>query len=154
MIEGGIEQELQQSGAYMSTTVGYSMWPMLRDRRDTVIIRPVTDDLQRGDVALYRLPKSGTYVLHRIIHVKEDHYLIVGDNCGVVETVPKDRVFGYLDGFYRGEKWIAPDSRGYALYRWFICAVSPAHRAWIRFRGRALRFASRCKRAVFPNKSE
>lgn len=152
MIDSSIEQELRENGAYISTTVGYSMWPMLRDRRDTVIIRAVEGDLRRGDVALYKLPK-GQYVLHRVLRVEGENYRIAGDNCGVLEAVPKQAVLGALDGFYRGEKWIAPDNRGYAVYRWWICAISPVHRWWVRTRTRLLRAGSRCKRALFGKKS-
>lgn len=35
-----IEGVLARDGVWVSTTAGTSMWPMLRDRRDTVVVRP------------------------------------------------------------------------------------------------------------------
>lgn len=35
-----IEGVLARDGVWVSTTAGTSMWPMLRDRRDTVGVRP------------------------------------------------------------------------------------------------------------------
>lgn len=37
---GSIEGVLARDGVWVSTTAGTSMWPMLRDRRDTVVVRP------------------------------------------------------------------------------------------------------------------
>lgn len=34
-----IEGVLARDGVWVSTTAGTSMWPMLRDRRDTVVVR-------------------------------------------------------------------------------------------------------------------
>lgn len=35
-----IEGVLARDGVWVSTTAGTSMWPMLRDRRDAVVVRP------------------------------------------------------------------------------------------------------------------
>ena len=40
-----IEDVLAENGVFVSTTVGMSMYPMLRNRRDTIIIRPYTGRL-------------------------------------------------------------------------------------------------------------
>ena len=37
----------------MGTVVGNSMYPMLRSRRDTIVVRPCTGRLRQYDVALY-----------------------------------------------------------------------------------------------------
>ena len=74
-----IEDVLAQDGVWVSTTVGISMWPMLRNRRDTIVVRPCKSQLQKYDVALYR--RGDAYVLHRVIGVKESNYRILGDNC-------------------------------------------------------------------------
>ena len=60
-----LEQELREGKTCVSTTVGDSMEPMLRNRKDTVIIKPVSGKLKRYDLPLYRRP-DGKYVLHRI----------------------------------------------------------------------------------------
>lgn len=62
-----IEEVLASQGVYISTTSGVSMYPMLRDRRDTIIIRPVSGRLKKYEVPLYR--RGEDYVLHRIVKV-------------------------------------------------------------------------------------
>ena len=41
---GNIERRLAEQGFYVSTTVGCSMRPMLRNRRDRVIVLPIGDE--------------------------------------------------------------------------------------------------------------
>ena len=91
------------------------MYPMLRNRRDTVIIRPVEGRLKKYDVPLYRRGKD--YVLHRIVKVTPEGYVICGDNCLHREYQVTDRqIIGVLKGFYRGDREIDIDGNGYRLY--------------------------------------
>ena len=114
-----IEEQLQTQGVYISTTVGMSMKPMLRNRRDRIVLLPCGNEpLKKWDLPMYRRP-DGKYVLHRIIAVKSDHYVIRGDNTYVKEYVPHDWVLGYVSEFYRGERHISADSKGYRFYAAF-----------------------------------
>ena len=144
---GNIEQQLRDEGVYVSTTVGYSMMPMLRDRRDRVIIQAKGEKrLKKGDLPLYRYP-NGKYVLHRIIGVKDGYYVIRGDNTYVKEKIPEEWILGYVTEFYRKDRHVSADSKGYRLYAavwqgiYFIRL--PLHRA------RCL--ASGVKRKLFPS---
>ena len=111
-----IEQQLIDQGVYVSTTVGWSMWPMLRNRRDRIVVLPVGDkELKKYDLPLYRRP-DGKYILHRIIGVKKDYYIIRGDNTFLREYVPKEWVLGYVSEFYREGKHVSSSSRAYRFY--------------------------------------
>lgn len=119
-----IEDILHENGVYISTTVGRSMYPMLRDRRDTVIIRPVEGKLKKYDVPLYR--RGRDYVLHRIVKVTPDGYVICGDNCLHKEyQVTDEQIIGVLKGFYRGDREIDMDGNGYRLYCHLWVAAYP-----------------------------
>ena len=90
------------------------MEPMLRQDRDLVVIRIPFSRLRKYDVALYK--RGDSYVLHRVIAVKNDHYLIRGDNTYGVERVPDTAVIGVLDSFtHKGRKCRVTD-KGYRLY--------------------------------------
>lgn len=41
-----IEEVLEQKGVYVSTTAGVSMYPLLRHRKDTIMIRSVEGRLK------------------------------------------------------------------------------------------------------------
>ena len=120
---GAFEQTLQTEGVLFYRIEGVSMQPMLRQKRDTVVIRPPQGRLHRLDVALYRR-NNGKYVMHRIVRVLPDGYVIRGDNCFFDETDITDReIIGVLTAFVRKGKEHAATDRLYRLYA----------RLWVRF---------------------
>lgn len=133
----GIEGVLAREGVWVSTTAGVSMWPMLRDRRDTIVVKPPQGRLRRFDVALYR--RDGSYVLHRVVEVLPDAYVIRGDNCLADEVVPAERVVGVLTGFFRGSRAVDMQSATYRLYARLWCALHPLRRQWKRVRAAVAR---------------
>lgn len=119
-----IEEVLKQTGSYISTTVGVSMYPMLRNRRDTIVIRPYTGRLKKYDVPLYRRGQS--YVLHRIVKVLPDSYVICGDNCinreyGITDA----QILGVLTEFYRDDRHVDMKGLGYQCYVRLWTAIYP-----------------------------
>lgn len=115
---------IKEKGIYVGTVNGKSMFPMLRNKKDTVIIRPFAGKLKKYDVVLYR--KRNMYVLHRIVRVTPERYIICGDNCINLETdVTKDQIIGKLEGFYRGERQILIEGAFYKLYSRIWVALYP-----------------------------
>ncbi len=142
---GNIEEALRRDGVYVSTTVGTSMRPMLRNRRDRIILLPVGEEpLKKWDLPMYRRA-DGKYILHRIIDVKEDHYVIRGDNTYVKEYVPHEQVLGYVSEFYRGRRHVMSDAKSYRIYAAVWQTIYP-----VRLVGYKLwRLAGRIKRKLF-----
>lgn len=136
-----LENILRRDGVLVYRTKGVSMEPMLRQDRDLVTVRVPTARLQRYDVALYR--RGDAYVLHRVIQVKEGHYLIRGDNTYALETVPDEAVIGVLTGFQRRGHDHEVTEPGYRLYARLWHGVYPLRRALVRCRGGAVRIARR-----------
>ena len=97
-----IEQVLQETGIYVGPTVGTSMLPMLKNRRDTIVVKTKTERLKPLDVALYT--RGGKYILHRVLSVTDTGYIIRGDNCYFDEIVPEETVIGVLTEFFRKKK--------------------------------------------------
>ncbi len=128
---GDIERELRENGVFISTTSGVSMKPMLRDHRDTIVIEPFQGRLKKYDVALYR--RGDAYVLHRVIKVLPDSYIIRGDNCAARERGIKDGdILGKLTEFYRADKKINMNSIAYRCYSRAICFLNPIVRLKLR----------------------
>ena len=109
-----IEDVLFKNGVYVGPTVGISMLPMLKNRRDTIIVRPKTERLQPFDVALYR--RGSDYVLHRVLSLTDNGYIIRGDNCYSDENVAESDVIGVLTEFYRKDKHILCTDEKYLKY--------------------------------------
>lgn len=122
-----IEEVIQEQGMLVCTTVGTSMYPMLRDRRDTIIVTPYEGRLKKYDVPLYKC--GSRYILHRIVEVRPDSYVICGDNCESKEYGVTDKqILGVLTGFYRGAKRIDMNSWQYQTYSRLACAAFPIRR--------------------------
>ena len=94
-----IAQILQETGIYVGPTVGTSMLPMLKNRRDTIVVKAKTERLNPLDVALYM--RDGKYILQRVLSVVDGGYIIRGDNCYADEIVPEETVIGVLTEFFR-----------------------------------------------------
>ena len=111
-----IENTINESGYILQTVVGRSMYPMLRDKKDNVLIEKPTFPLKKYAVPLYK-SQDGRYILHRIIKIKNGEYIIRGDNTYEKEYGVKDEnIVGVLTAFYRGKKYVKVTNFGYKLY--------------------------------------
>lgn len=140
-----IEAELEKHGMYASNTRGVSMEPLFRTRRDMVIIEKPKEELKKYDVALYR-DCRGKYILHRVIKVKSDEYVIRGDNTYRKEHISKGRIIGVLTAFNRKGKRHSVTDRSYRIYSrvWnFIYPVRCVFHALISLPKRAVKKALR-----------
>ena len=108
-----IEDILEKEGYYISTSVGNSMLPFLRERKDTIVIQK-REQYKKFDVVLYK--RKGNYVLHRIIKVLPETFYIRGDNCYYDEYVKHNEIIGVMVECYRGEKKVNLNSIFYKLY--------------------------------------
>lgn len=108
------EEILAHDGKLVYKTKGISMRPMLKQDRDLVVIEKNQARLRRFDVAFYR--RKDQYVLHRVIQVRENDYLIRGDNTYRMEIVPEEDILGVLTSFSRKGKLIQADNRLYRCY--------------------------------------
>jgi len=126
------EQVLKEKGVLVETTVGTSMLPLFKNRRDRVIIKPVTARLEKYDVPLYR--RGNKLVLHRIIEVRENDYIICGDNCEDFETVKDEQVIGVLSAFYRRKKYYTVEDKAYILYSKAWVSIYPLRMVYKKLR--------------------
>lgn len=122
-----VEQVLAEKGVYVSTTVGSSMRPLFSDRRDTVILSPVKGRLKKYDVPLYR--RGNRLILHRIVRVTENGYVICGDNCENREyDIRDENILGVMTAFYRKNKYHSVNDAGYLMYSRIHVALYPVRK--------------------------
>ena len=104
--------ELLKKGVVAFIPRGNSMWPTLKDRGQTVILIKKTERLKRFDVGFFIRP-NGQYVLHRVIQVTEKGYVFQGDGQDFTETVLEEDVIAYMEGFYRGKRYVEANNSKY-----------------------------------------
>lgn len=118
-----IEEYLNQHETLTYRNVGVSMLPMLRQGRDLFTLKRKSEErCKKYDVVLYRKTPQ-TYILHRIIKVRPNDYVLLGDNCYSKEYGVKDQsILGVMTSFVHNGKSISIDNLGYRIYVrvWFF----------------------------------
>ncbi len=127
---------LRENGTLTYPNVGTSMMPLLRQGKDLLVVRARKEGerFRVGDVVLYHRPPD-RYVLHRIVEVRPEDYVILGDNCVRREYGIKDGdILGLMTGYVRGGREHSTEERGYRIYS-----------AWVL---RTEKFRIACKRLI------
>lgn len=141
MDETLIEKYIKENGEHIAIPVGTSMYPMLRNRRDSVhLIRYDMQGLKKYDLPVYKRA-DGTQVMHRCLGKTERGYIMCGDNqCVLEHGITDEQIIAVAKGFYRDEKYISNENILYKLYCRVWCLS-------LRIRKLALRVIHR----LYPN---
>ena len=111
------EEYLEKNGEMTYSNVGISMMPLLKQGRDLFTVKKKGKKrCRKYDVVLYRRPPS-SYVLHRVIEVRENDYVILGDNCINKEYgITDNDIIGVMTSFVHNGKTHTINEFGYRLY--------------------------------------
>lgn len=125
MNKSSFEEILARDGRLFYTNVGDSMMPLIKQGRDLLVIEKTHGKLKKYDIPLYKRD-NGQYVLHRILKVRKNDYVICGDNRWSKETGITDRhIIGVLTALVRGGEEVPLDTRKYRLYTHLWCDFFP-----------------------------
>lgn len=127
------EDFLQQYGFLAYTVCGISMMPLLRQKIDVVDIRPKGEErCKKYDVVLYKYDMNGSkYILHRILKVRPNDYVIAGDHNTFLEYgITDQQIIGVMTRIRRNGKEITMDNKLYRMYVHLWCDCYPV-RMWI-----------------------
>ncbi|MBP5694116.1 MAG: S24/S26 family peptidase [Bacilli bacterium] len=90
------EEVLEKDGELFFTNIGFSMYPLIKQREDILHIKKSDGNLKKGDIVLYKSHQDH-YVLHRILKLKKDKVICAGDyNHFKDEPISKEAVLGKL----------------------------------------------------------
>ena len=135
------EQELSKNGRLIFTNVGDSMWPLIIEGRDLIIIEKCDLPLKKYDIPLYKRD-SGQYVLHRILKVKKGGYVLCGDNRATREYGICDRhILGKLTGIIRNGRQVNLIVVKYKIYTHLWCDFYFLRALIIKIYGKIKRYA-------------
>lgn len=101
------------------------MLPLLREGKDLFFIEKKGAERCRvGDVVLYRRKRQ--YVLHRIIEVRPEDYVILGDNCTAKEYGIKDSdILAVMTSFIRNGREHSVKEIAYRIYSFVWLRIAP-----------------------------
>ena len=120
------EEYLRDNGKLYYSNVGVSMLPLLRQGKDLFAVHEKSAErCKAGDVILYHRPPN-SYVLHRVIKVMPDDYVVLGDNCIRKEYGIRDEdIIGVMCGYVRDGKEHSISELRYRLYTFRILHTIP-----------------------------
>jgi hypothetical protein len=122
MIDTRIKKHIDENGEFIAIPVGTSMYPMLRNRRDSVyLVKYNGEGIKKYDLPVY-IRSNGEQVMHRCMGKDENGYIMCGDNQIVLEHgVKEEQIIAVAKGFYRDEKYIPVNNIFYKLYSRIWC---------------------------------
>ena len=133
MAKSTFEQVIAEEGVLVYSNVGDSMYPLIKPR-DLLVIKKPELPMKRLDIPLYK-HDNGQYVLHRIVGVRGDEYLICGDNRVDVERGITDRhIIGMLTDIIRDGESISVYSFKKRVYAHLWSDFRPIKRVIFRIR--------------------
>lgn len=124
---------------------GISMRPFLEDRRDTALLKKL-ENVKVGDPVLAEI-LPGKWVLHRIISLKDNDVILLGDGNLTPEFCQQADLRAEVVGFYRKKRSNIDSISGYKwrIYSWFWMHLLPVkitrrivlalYRRWVRVFG-------------------
>ena len=111
-----MQEQIENGGEVKFSPKGISMLPLIEEGRDSVILKKAPDRLNKYDVVLYRRA-NGNFVLHRVVGVKKDSYIMCGDNQFSYEkNVKPNSILAIMTGLYQGDKYISVSDTEYITY--------------------------------------
>lgn len=115
-LEGIITEKLS-SGAHVTIQPkGTSMLPLIHQGRDEVVLKKPNGRLKKFDIVFYKRA-SGQFVLHRIVKVRKNDYILCGDNQTEYEyNITDDMILAVVDELIIDGKTVSVTDCEYIKY--------------------------------------
>ena len=115
-IEHIIRETLDMGKSFKISPNGGSMLPLIVQGRDSVYIKKPAGRLKKYDIAFFKRD-NGKFVLHRVVKVKKDSYVMCGDNQLILEKGVEDRhIIGVVCKLECDGKTFDADDKKYKKY--------------------------------------
>ena len=128
------EEYLAEYGTLTYKNKGISMMPLLREDKELFTVeKKGSERCRRYDVVLYK-DRQDRYILHRVIRVLPDGYVIRGDNTYKNEFRTDDEIIGVMTGLIRDGREIRVTDTAYRVYSVLRTAGYPLRYVCFRIR--------------------
>lgn len=101
--------DLQAGRSVLFLGKGNSMWPLIRNGKDRIEVKPAEKPLHPGKIVMAVMPESQSrFVVHRLVKVNNDQAVLSGDgNAFQTETCPLENIVGEIVAIHRhgGKVW-------------------------------------------------
>ena len=108
MVEQGMEVSMPVSGT--------SMEPFLIHKRDRIYFRKPEGPIRKGDMVFYQR-KTGNYVMHRVMKVRDHQYYLAGDHQTFLEgPIEEKQIFAKIVSVERAGVWLTEKDKIWKFY--------------------------------------
>lgn len=109
-----MEEVINNGGQCKLRVTGYSMTPILKHLRDSVILTSSKNrPIKKGEIVFIKR-HTGQFVLHRVYEIIDDNTFVMnGDAQQWVEVVRNDQVIGVCSKIIRNDREISCDNWKY-----------------------------------------
>lgn len=137
-------RELTGQGHEVSLLIsGGSMSPFLVHQRDTIYFKTPDRPLRAGDMVFYQRG-SGQYVMHRIHHIRNGGYYMVGDAQWEIEgPLEEQQIFALVTKVRRKGQLIGPGNLWWEFFEHVWPRLLPVRRPIVRTYTRLKRLLGR-----------
>lgn len=126
-----IDEVISSGGEFRLYPRGVSMLPILRQGIDSVVLVAL-DPVAENDMILYKRD-NGQFVLHRVVKIKGDEYIMCGDNQTELEYgIRRQHLLARVAYFYRDSERVCSDNKEYQKY----IKSLPKRRRWRKIKTR------------------
>lgn len=123
-----MRESLERGSDVSITVTGTSMLPLLHGGTDTALLARPTGRLKKYDLPLYRR-RDGSFVLHRVVKVVQNGYIMCGDNQVVTEHGIRDEdIIAVVTSFTRLGKRRSVTDIPYRVYSVLWTNLRPLRR--------------------------
>lgn len=115
-LESIITEKLSSGACVTIQPKGISMLPLIHQGRDEVVLKKPSGRLKKFDIVFYKRA-SGQFVLHRIIKVRKNDYILCGDNQTEYEyNIKDDMILAVVDELIIDGKTVSVTDCEYIKY--------------------------------------
>ncbi len=137
-----MQEVIAEGGKFTFCPSGNSMKPFIRPGRDSVNVVKA-DAIKKYDIVLYRR-KNGMFVLHRIVEVNDDSYVMCGDNQWTREYgITADMIIAKVSDIIRDGKVISCSSKKYMFWAHVWCDLFLLRKIYLKIRSVAKKILKR-----------
>lgn len=135
-----IRETLEKNGEVTFISAGRSMLPVIRDRKDAVTLVKPKREIKPGDIVFYQRD-NGQFILHRVMFVNSDKYVMRGDNQWDNEyNIRRDQIIGVLKCFERNGKIHNVTDRDYMMYVKLLPLIRFFRKTYYGFKSKVYKF--------------
>lgn len=143
-----MKEQIDSGKTVVFAPKGTSMLPLVRQDIDRVVLAKAPKKLKKYDLPLY-LRENGQFVLHRVVGIDKNGYIMCGDNQTEREYgITDEQILALACGIYRENEYISFDDKKYVNYCKKQVLKKRIYAVYIRLR----RFAGRIKHKITNKK--